>query len=897
MFHTGQRWYSEGEPELGLGIVVSSIDKQVTINFPLTSTERTYSKVNPPLKRFLLAKGDEFIDETGKSAKVLDLKLEHNIYFYQVDSAWLSEVKINAHIDLSGPLERLLVQNFDSNKFFNLRYKAYLALRSYEQFEFKGFLGAKMSLIPHQIYLASEILSHPNPKYMLCDEVGLGKTIEAAIIIHALIQKDLISNTLIVVPESLVNQWFVELYKKFSLTFKTISFENRDEIDLEQAQHYIVSSSLLEKDLEVADIVKSIDWNMLVIDESHQISFDNPDSHRANLLKDITKKTQATLYLSATPEVLGTKNLFHQLNALDPGRYPNFEEFERLTSSSFKISELIRDMKKNETKPSELTEYFSTGEIESTSSDELAEKLVDRFGQGRSYFRNSRQALEKNQNLFMKRALKKYPISRPKLINDKIVLAQKVQAVFNILSDLGDEKVLILCHSKEMVKKTTEKLLQLGNFNIAEFHSEQSLLERDRQAAYFADPEGANILICTEIGSEGRNFEFAHNLILLDLPRLPDQLEQRIGRLDRIGQKNDILIHVPFILSSFEEVLLRWYDEVLESFTKFPKGGFLFYQRKKETIMQLIEAENLDGLDTKLKELKSEYNELQAELEGGRDFLIEQRSFNPEKASKEIEQIKQFEQKDDCRQFLDQVCAEIGIDFEPLNDHVYFMKPSDNMLIPSYPGLSNEGLSVTFDREYANRHINIDYMNWEHPIIKSAFELLLNSPLGNASIIRTSDLPRNIYFEFIVIIHTQGPNSSESSRYLPYTPFRAFIDIKGSDLTLKISKKQLDQISISKVDDEILSLIKNIPKEQILQLKKTALALTSPRVNKLKTAALAEVKEEYKNERERIASFKISETEKKELQKKLTALENAISSEIHEATISLDSLRIIFPSE
>lgn len=897
MFHTGQRWYSEGEPELGLGLVIDAKDKQVTINFPLTETERTYSRVNPPLKRFILVKGDEFIDEAGQTFIVNNIKEEHNIYFYEVQDKWLSEVRINSHIDLSGPLERLLVQNFDSNEFFNLRYKAYLALRSYEQFEFKGFLGAKMSLIPHQIYLASEILSHPNPKYMLCDEVGLGKTIEAAIIIHALIQKELISNTLIVVPESLVNQWFIELYKKFSLTFKTISFDNRDEIDLEQGQHYIVSSSLLQEENEVSEKIESISWDMLVIDESHQISFDNPDSFRANLLKSLTKSTEATLFLSATPEVLGPKNLFSQLNALDPGRYPSFEDFERVTNNSTKISSIIHEMKKESSKPSELTEYFSGEEIKSSTSEELEIKLVDRFGQGRSYFRNSRQALEKNQNLLMKRKLKRYAIKRPKLINDKIVLAQKVQAVYNILSELGHKKVLVLCHSKEMVKNTSQKLMQLGNFNIAEFHSEQSLLERDRQAAYFADPEGAEVLICTEIGSEGRNFEFAHNLILLDLPRLPDQLEQRIGRLDRIGQKNDILIHVPYIEASFEEVLLRWYDEVLESFSKFPKGGFLFYQRKKEIIQKLIEAKNLDNLDSQLLELKKEYNELQAELEGGRDFLIEQRSFNAQKAAKEISQIKEFEENDNCRKFLDSVCAEIGIDFEPLNEDVYYLKPSDNMLIPSYPGLTSEGLSVTFDREYANRHINIDYMNWEHPIIKGAFELLLNSPLGNMSIVKTSELPRNIYFEFIVIVRTQGPQSAESSRYLPYTPLRAFMDVQGTDLTLKISKKQLDQVSFSNADDDVLKVLKEVPKDQLAQLKNSALKLTSPRVNKLKTSALAEIKKNSELEHLRINSFNISNAEKQELQDKLSHFESLVIKEINEATMSLDSIRVIFPNE
>ena len=93
-------------------------------------------------------------------------------------------------------------------------------------------------------------------------------------------------------------------------------------------------------------------------------------------------------------------------------------------------------------------------------------------------------------------------------------------------------------------------------------------MERDRQAAWFAEAEGAQVLLCSEIGGEGRNFQFAHHLVLFDLPLHPDILEQRIGRLDRIGQRERIQIHVPYIEDTPEEVCLRWYADGLESFTE-----------------------------------------------------------------------------------------------------------------------------------------------------------------------------------------------------------------------------------------------------------------------------------------------------------------------------------------
>jgi ATP-dependent helicase HepA len=131
-----------------------------------------------------------------------------------------------------------------------------------------------------------------------------------------------------------------------------------------------------------------------------------------------------------------------------------------------------------------------------------------------------------------------------------------------LLKQLGDQKVLLICRTRELASEIHEKLLREINVNAALFHEGLTMMQRDRHAAFFADEDGARVLLCSEIGSEGRNFQFAHHLVLFDLPRDPELLEQRIGRLDRIGQTSTIHIHVPFIKQTTEEVLARWYHEV-----------------------------------------------------------------------------------------------------------------------------------------------------------------------------------------------------------------------------------------------------------------------------------------------------------------------------------------------
>src|SRR5690606_14407009 len=100
------------------------------------------------------------------------------------------------------------------------------------------------------------------------------------------------------------------------------------------------------------------------------------------------------------------------------------------------------------------------------------------------------------------------------------------------------------------------------------------LLERDRAAAFFADHEtGSQALICSEIGSEGRNFQFVHHLVLFDLPFNPDLLEQRIGRLDRIGQTEIIRIYAPCLQNSAQAVMLHWYHDGLNALEKICPAG------------------------------------------------------------------------------------------------------------------------------------------------------------------------------------------------------------------------------------------------------------------------------------------------------------------------------------
>ncbi|MEQ9566529.1 MAG: helicase-related protein, partial [Pseudomonadales bacterium] len=139
---------------------------------------------------------------------------------------------------------------------------------------------------------------------------------------------------------------------------------------------------------------------------------------------------------------------------------------------------------------------------------------------------------------------------------------------------------------------------------------------------YFADQEyGAPCLISSEIGSEGRNFQFAHQMVLFDLPQNPDLLEQRIGRLDRIGQTDTIKIHVPYLAATPQEQLLRFYDEALDAFEHTSNVAQKIMATLGDAFLQEISQGKLtDGLINKAHDMRQE---LEEELHRGRDHLLE----------------------------------------------------------------------------------------------------------------------------------------------------------------------------------------------------------------------------------------------------------------------------------
>ncbi|MEA1968054.1 MAG: helicase-related protein, partial [Thermodesulfobacteriota bacterium] len=423
---------------------------------------------------------------------------------------------------------------------------------------------------------------------------------------------------------------------------------------------------------------------------------------------------------------------------------------------------------------------------------------------------------------------------------------------------------------------------------------------RDRNAAWFTEQKGAKILFCSEIGSEGRNFQFAQHLVMFDLPVNPELIVQRIGRLDRIGQKGKIHIHIPYIKESGQEVIAAWYSSGVDIFKKDITGAhFIFKRFKKDLLFEAQKANQDLTIDTKnLKKLikcTKEYKEkFFKELNNGRDRLLELNSFMPGKAEHLIKNIEETEKNQKTDQFILKLFNHFLIETDEIEKRIFNLNfdHTNNSQFP-VPPLKKDGMTITFDRKTAVTRENIDFITMDHPMVLAAMELILGTEQGNNSMVEMSDTGKDeIILESIFVLEAIAPKKLHIDRFMPLTPVRTVVNHENNDVTENfpfetIEKKGKD-LKRSWIDEhsQIVLLIQNLVKkgrdiaekkaaEIITRSKDQASKITGKELNRLKYL-------QQKNKSIRNEEIKTTETEM-----------NLMLEHIAGARLRLDAIRLI----
>ena len=832
-FAIGQRWLSDTETELGLGVLIDVDERSISILFPKSDETRVYARHNAPLSRIVFNAGDELQDQEGSTWKVESVEDRHGVLRYNVirqledgseERKALNETRIGANIQLSKPLDRLLASQVDYKEWYDLRIEALLMQANMKASPLRGLVGSRVGLIPHQRYIAHEVGKRFAPRVLLADEVGLGKTIEAGLIIHQQLKTGRSERILVLVPDSLQYQWMIEMRRRFNLEFslfdltRTASIKEHDP-DLNPfltEQRIIASVDLMIDHDDLREQALEAGFDLLVVDEAHHLMWNEEEggNDRYDLIEELAQQTAGVLLLTATPEQLGVESHFARLRLLDPSRFNSLDRFldeEEQYQQTAKIAEVLMSDFPLEAVHLDAVEVLLGQRIDDTPEQRFRaiHEILDRHGTGRILFRNTREAIQG----FPGRDCQPAPLPAPENWSKDGKLREQMWPeeaqldgawmehdprvmwlMEKLRTDLKHNKVLLIARSGPVVEALENVLRLHAGVRTAMFHEGMSLLERDQAAAYFAEESyGAQILLCSEIGSEGRNFQFASDLVLFDLPANPDVLEQRIGRLDRIGQENRIQIHVPYLVGTAQERMFRWYNEGLNIFSNISPTAQTLQENFIVQLKDSLLADLGQQFEDLLEEVSVQREALEAELQAGRDRLLEYNSCRPIVAQEIVTALEDYDDNTTLPMFMKRFMASTNIDFDEQSNGTVIIKPTDQMQVQGLT-LDEEGMTATFYRDQAQLREDAQYLTLEHPFTESVMEMINTQGFGstNVAVLKSAALPQgSVLIEVWFKVDVIAPKALNLASSLPQQLVRVLLSEKGQDLSQKIAPEIL----------------------------------------------------------------------------------------------------------
>lgn len=513
----------------------------------------------------------------------------------------------------------------------------------------------EMNLFNYQIRTVKEVLKRFRGRALLCDEVGLGKTIEACTVMMEYIIRGLARKILILVPPSLVEQWSNELKRKFNQDF-IASDDPRFKKMGDEAWTYfpkVVSSINLAKRKQNSEHILKIHYDMVIVDEAHHLK------NRKTVTWDFVNKLDknSILLLTATPIQNNLEELYNLITLLKPGQLNTYSQFKKNFVKSGELMEpknveklrsLLADVmirnKRSDVDIKFTKRYAKTIEvklspIEKKFYDLISDFVKNNYNEGKkgiSQFILKIMQAELGSSVYavmptLEKLLCSDNISseNKKSIESFLEIAKEIGAkkyeentkgktLMKIIDDFND-KIIVFTKYKPTIE-FLEQLLKQNNYKTAVFHGGMTRKEKEAQIDYFR--KEAQVLISTEAGGEGRNLQFCNALLNYDLPWNPMAIEQRIGRIHRVGQERDVHIFNLEAKDTIEAYILELLDKKINMFelvvgeVDMILGDLTEEEQGFDDLIMDIwtnsENENtlktkIDELGTKLLEMKNQY--------------------------------------------------------------------------------------------------------------------------------------------------------------------------------------------------------------------------------------------------------------------------------------------------
>ncbi len=504
-FQPGDKVLHRHNRELGPGVIESATASRLRVHFPRSGETLEFARSSHPFTPFVPPPEAD-------------------------PERWFEH-------ESSFALERLARLDADEPAAFRNRIDALELLERREASGIASFLGGRIELFPHQLHVAERAARLDPVRWLFADEVGLGKTVEACLVVNHLLRTGRAERVLVVAPRSLVVQWLGELWRKFHQVFVLVDDERRLDVVKEKGRainpfdafaHAVVALEDLVEKPDVARAAAAAQLDLVVVDEAHRLrrARGTPGSPAYRAVAPLTERADHVLLLTATPLEADAHAFYRLLELLHPETYSSEEAFE---------ADLARG--------ASLVACTSATRREDIGGlPPRVARAIDLPANPQRLAREEALRAEPAENAARvaerTRRLERFVLDAEGPEDARLLwLAREAKAWLK-----AGEKALVFVHRRESLQLVKTELEFHTSRRVAVFHEDLSPEARDLEVARFADPEGPAHLVATESGGEGRNFQFARRLVLFDLPWDPALVEQRIGRLDRIDRKRPVEI-------------------------------------------------------------------------------------------------------------------------------------------------------------------------------------------------------------------------------------------------------------------------------------------------------------------------------------------------------------------
>ncbi len=405
----------------------------------------------------------------------------------------------------------------------------------------------------HQLRAAGRALERMRGRGILADEVGLGKTIEAALVLSELHLRGFARRILVVIPVGLVEQWREELDRKFALPSVVASGRGWEDDDAP----IVLASLQAARRKPLRATLEERDWDLVIVDEAHRLK--NPRSASARFARALT--TRYLLLLTATPVENRLDDLFQLVSLVRPGHLGTAREFRARHAA---VDGEVRDLAALQASLREVMVRHRRSDLEVLLPGRLARTLsVEPGPDEAALYRQvghrvrAEGADASSQRRVALRAALRLAGSSPRAVAPTLAklgwddLSRRAETVTGtrkaeVLLELlerhraAGEKVVVFTGYRDTLAHLDDVLAD-ASIDAAVYHG--GLTRRAKEAAVASFRDQAPVLLTTEAAGEGRNLQFCHVLVNFDLPWNPMQIEQRLGRIHRIGQAHEVLLY------------------------------------------------------------------------------------------------------------------------------------------------------------------------------------------------------------------------------------------------------------------------------------------------------------------------------------------------------------------